>query len=229
MVTMARKQANARTRPARVLIVDDHPIVREGLALLISSQADLEVCGEAEDVITAGQLIDEARPDVAIVDISLKGSSGLELIKRIKAKHPSVQILVSSIHDESVYAERALRAGAMGYVNKQEATRTILVALRRILDGRVYLSERMADRLLCRTVGGGGEPIVGSPIESLSDRELEVFELIGQGLSTTEIAARLHLSSKTVETYRDRIRVKLNLTTGFQLARYALQWVLENA
>jgi DNA-binding NarL/FixJ family response regulator len=133
------------------------------------------------------------------------------------------------MHDESVYAERALRAGAMGYVNKQEATRAILGALRRILDGRVYLSERMADRLLRRTVGRGGEPVVGSPVESLSDRELEVFELIGQDLSTNEIAAKLHLSRKTVETYRDRIRVKLNLSTGFQLARYALRWVLENA
>jgi len=226
---MARKQADARTRPARVLIVDDHPIVREGLALLISSQPDLEVCGAAEDVATAGQLVDELKPDLAIVDLSLKGGSGLELIKRIKANHFSVRILVSSIHNESVYAERVLRAGAMGYVNKQEATRAILGALRRILDGGVYLSERMADRLLCRTVGGGGEPIVSSPVESLSDRELEVFELIGQGLSTNEIAARLHLSRKTVETYRDRIRVKLNLSTGFQLARYALRWVLENA
>ena len=226
---MSRKQADARTGPARVLIVDDHPIVREGLALLISGQPDLEVCGEAEDVATAGQLVDETKPDVAIVDISLKGSSGLELIKRIKAKHPSVRILVSSIHDESVYAERALRAGAMGYVNKREATRTILGALRHILDGRVYLSERMADRLLCRAVGGGGERVEGSPIESLSDRELEVFELIGQGLITNEIAAKLHLSSKTVETYRDRIRLKLNLSTGSQLARHALQWVLENA
>lgn len=226
---MAREQADARTRPARVLIVDDHPIVREGLALLISSQPDLEVCGAAEDVATAGQLVDEMKPDVAIVDISLKGSSGLELIKRIKAKHPSVRILVSSIHDESVYAERVLRAGAMGYVNKQEATRAILVALRRILDGRVYLSERMADRLLCRAVGGGGDRVEVSPIESLSDRELEVFELIGQGLSTNEIAAKLHLSSKTVETYRDRIRLKLDLSTGSQLARHALLWVLENA
>jgi DNA-binding NarL/FixJ family response regulator len=225
---MARKQADARTRPARVLIVDDHPIVREGLALLISSQPDLEVCGSAEDVATAGQLVDELKPDLAIVDLSLKGSSGLELIKRIKAKHLSVRILVSSIHDESVYAERALHAGAMGYVNKQEATRTLLGAIRRILDGRVYLSERMADRLLCRAVGGG-ERVEASPIESLSDRELEVFELIGQGLSTNEIAAKLHLSSKTVETYRDRIRLKLDLSTGSQLARHALLWVLENA
>ena len=208
---MSNKQADARTGPARVLIVDDHPIVREGLALLISGQPDLEVCGEAEDVATAGQLVDETKPDVAIVDISLKGSSGLELIKRIKAKHPSVRILVSSIHDESVYAERALRAGAMGYVNKREATRTILGALRQILDGRVYLSERMADRLLCRAVGGGGERVQGSPVESLSDRELEVFELIGQGLITNEIAARLHLSSKTVEAHVGHIFTKLGL------------------
>ena len=167
---MAREQADARTRPARVLIVDDHPIVREGLALLISSQPDLEVCGAAEDVATAGQLVEEMKPDLAIVDLSLKGGSGLELIKRIKAKHPSVRILVSSIHDESVYAERALRAGAMGYVNKQEATRTILGAIRRILDGRVYLSERMADRLLCRAVGGMPAPEADPPPDYCAER-----------------------------------------------------------
>lgn len=214
---------------ARVLIVDDHPVVREGLALLISTQPDMEVCGEAEDVASACRLADARPPDVAIVDISLPGGGGLELIKRVKALHPAIRMLVSSIHEEGVYAERALRAGALGYVNKREATRTIVDAIRRVRDGHIFLSERMTERLLSRAVAGADQAAVASPVDSLSDRELDVFESIGRGESTRAIAARLHLSGKTVETYRERIRKKLSLQSGAELARRAMEWVIEDA
>jgi DNA-binding NarL/FixJ family response regulator len=226
---MSSKAATAGSGKARVLIVDDHPVVREGLALLISTQPDLEVCGEADDVGSACRLLDEGRPDVVVVDISLPGGGGLELIKRIRAQRPSIRMLVSSIHEEGAYAERALRAGALGYVNKREATRTLLDAIRRVRDGHIYLSQRMTDRLLSRAVARGEPAIAGSPVDSLSDRELDVFESIGRGESTSEIAARLHLSSKTVETYRERIRKKLGLGPGGELTRRAMEWVLGNA
>jgi DNA-binding NarL/FixJ family response regulator len=228
---MSSKAAAAAVGPgkARVLIVDDHPVVREGLALLISAQPDLEVCGEAEDVASACRLLDEARPDVVVVDISLPGGGGLELIKRIRAHRPTIRMLVSSIHEEGAYAERALRAGALGYINKREATRTLLDAIRRVRDGHIYLSEQMTDRLLSRAVAGGEPAVDGSSVDSLSDRELDVFESIGRGESTREIADRLHLSGKTVETYRERIRKKLGLKTGGELARRAMEWVLGNA
>lgn len=213
---------------ARVLIVDDHPVVREGLAMLIATQPDLEVCGEAEDVASACRLADACPPDVAVVDISLPGGGGLELIKRVKAQHPAIRMLVSSIHEEGVYAERALRAGALGYVNKREATRTVVDAIRRVRDGHIYLSERMTERLLNRAVAGDPAS-VASPVDSLSDRELDVFESIGRGESTRAIAARLHLSGKTIETYRERIRKKLGLQTGAELARRAMEWVIEEA
>jgi DNA-binding NarL/FixJ family response regulator len=164
-----------------------------------------------------------------VVDISLAGGSGLDLIKRIKARHPSSRMLVSSIHDEGVYAERALRAGALGYVNKREATRTLIDAIRRVRLGHIYLSERMADRLLSRAVGVSDPAVEGWSVDSLSDRELDVFESIGRGQSTREIAERLHLSGKTVETYRERIRKKLGVETGSELARRATEWVLGNA
>lgn len=214
---------------ATVLIVDDHPVVREGLALLISTQPDLEVSGEAEDVASACRLAEASPPDVIVIDISLPGGGGLELIKRLRAQHPSVRMLVSSIHEESVYAERALRAGALGYVNKREATRTVVDAIRRVRDGHIYLSERMTERLLNRAVVGADRVDAASPVDGLSDRELDVFESIGRGESTREIAARLHLSGKTVETYRERIRKKLSLHSGAELARRAMEWVLEDA
>jgi DNA-binding NarL/FixJ family response regulator len=223
---MARENGGDGRKPAKVLIVDDHPVVREGLTALISAQPGLVVCGGAESPTEAIRLFEETAPDLVIVDISLKGGDGIELIKRIKTRNESARILVSSMHDESLYAERALRAGSMGYIGKQESTSKIIAAIRGVLDGRVYLSERMADRLLHRVVSGREE---GSPIESLTDRELQVFDLIGQGLNTRQIANRLHLSSKTVETYRGRIRAKLNLGPGFELTRFAMQWVLESS
>jgi DNA-binding NarL/FixJ family response regulator len=222
--TMSRSKLKKK---ARVLIVDDHPAVREALALRIGRQPDLEVCGEAADMIEALRRIADARPDVAVVDLALKTGSGIDLIKRIKDRDDSVRILVWSMHSESLYAERALRAGALGYVNKDQATDTIVEAIRRVLENKVYLSEAMTERLLQRTVGGGREEIVHSPLDVLADRELEVFRLIGEGAKTAEIAERLHLSIKTIETYRDRIRQKLKLSDGTKLAHYATQWVLE--
>ena len=216
-----------RGKRDRVLIVDDHPAVREALAVRIGRQPDLEVCGEAADVGEALRLLADTRPDVAVVDITLKSGDGIELIKRIKDRDAHVRILVWSMHGESLYAERALRAGALGYVNKDQATGTIVEAIRRVRDGKVWLSEAMADRVLHRAVGGN-RGAAGSPVDALADRELEVFCLIGRGVKTAEIAERLHLSVKTVETYRDRIRQKLDLSDGTKLAHYATQWVLEN-
>lgn len=213
---------------ARVLIVDDHPAVREALAWRIGRQPDLEVCGEAADMGEALRLIADTRPDVAVIDISLKSGSGIDLIKRIKDRNDEVRILVWSMHSESLYAERALRAGALGYVNKDQATDTIVEAIRRVLAGKIWLSETMAERMLHRAVGVHRPEAMRSPVDALADRELEVFSLIGEGLKTADIAKRLHLSVKTVETYRDRIRHKLALSDGAELARAAAQWVLEH-
>jgi DNA-binding NarL/FixJ family response regulator len=221
------RQKNAKKR-TRVLIVDDHPAVREALALRIGRQSDLEVCGEASDISEALHLITSAEPDVAVVDISLKTGNGIDLIKRIRDRNAHIRILVWSMHAESLYAERALRAGALGYINKDQATDRIVDAIRRVEAGRVYLSETMAERMLQRAVGATPEKIPRSPIDVLADRELEVFRLIGEGVKTGDIAKRLHLSVKTVETYRDRIRQKLNQSDGVKLAHYATQWVLEN-
>src|SRR5271165_3986765 len=199
---------NNGKKQAKVLIVDDHPAVREALAMRISRQCDLQVCGEAADLIEALRLVADTQPDVAVVDISLKTGCGIDLIKRIKARNDTIRMLVWSTHSESLYAERALRAGALGYVNKDQATDKIVEGIRRVLDGKVYLSDAMAEKMLHRTIGGGREELTRSPIDALADRELEVFRLIGQGLKTAEVAQRLHLSIKTVETYRDRIRQK---------------------
>ena len=219
-------------RPARnepgVLIVDDHPAVREALAMRIGRQPDLEVCGEAADMSEALRLVADTQPDVAVVDISLKTGCGIDLIKRIKDRNDAVRMLVWSTHSESLYAERALRAGALGYINKDQATDKIVEAIRRVLEGKVYLSDAMAETMLHRAVGGERKEVTRSPLDALANRELEVFRLIGQGVKTAEIAERLHLSVKTIETYRDRIREKLDLSDGTELAHYATQWMLEN-
>ncbi len=219
---------NPTKKRARILIVDDHPAVREALASRIGRQPDLEVCGEAADMSEALGLVADTQPDLAVVDISLKTGNGIDLIKRIKDRNDSVRMLVWSMHSESLYAERALRAGALGYINKDQATDKIVEAIRRVLEGKVYLSDAMAEKMLHRAVGGGREEVTRSPLAALANRELEVFRLIGQGVKTAEIAERLHLSVKTVETYRDRIRLKLDLSDGTELAHYATQWVLEN-
>jgi DNA-binding NarL/FixJ family response regulator len=222
---MSRKKTKKR---ARVLVVDDHPAVREALAIRIGRQRDLEVYGEAADMSEALHLIADHPPDVAVVDISLKTGNGIDLIKRIKDRNDKVRILVWSMHSESLYAERALRAGALGYITKDQDTDRIVEAIRRVLEGKVWLSEAMTERMLHRAVGGARQEATRSPLDVLADRELEVFRLIGEGVKTTDIAERLHLSVKTIETYRDRIRQKLDLSNGTELAHYATQWVLEN-
>jgi len=210
----------------RVLIVDDHPIVRRGLADLIAREPDLEVCGEASDAAEALSQLETARPAVAVIDISLRSGHGLELIAQIKAKDERVKMLVSSMHDELLFAERSLRAGATGYIPKQEPTEKLVDAIREVVHGGVYLTPRMSNRLLHHVVGG--KPLDENPITGLSNRELEVFEMIGQGLTTQQIAQRLHLSAKTVETHREKIKGKLNLKNSSELSRRAVQWSLEN-
>ena len=207
-----------------ILIVDDHPIVRQGLAELINHEEDLAVCGQAEDAHQAMKAVKELKPDMAIVDISLKETSGMELIKDIKAQYPNLPILALSMHDESLYAERALRAGARGYIMKAEATEKVILAVRKILSGQIYISEKMASKMMQKLVGGSTE-ISTSPVERLSDRELEVFQLIGKGFGTRQISERLYLSIKTIETYRAHIKEKLNLSDAAELLQYAIQWV----
>ena len=220
------KQQRAGTRKAKVFLVDDHPIMREGLAELVNGQEDLTVCGEAEDVQDALKGIAESGPDLAIVDISLKTGSGIELVKDIRRRGLKPALLVLSMHDETVFAERVLRAGAQGYVMKAEPSGTVIAAMREVLNGDVYLSERMKGRLLKTIVGGGPEPGESS-IDSLTDRELEVFQLIGEGLGTRQIAERLHLGVKTIESYRSHIKAKLNLRDGNELVHHAIRWAKE--
>lgn len=207
---------------SKIFIVDDHPIVRQGLALLINREPDLTVVGDAEETCTALLRIDEKKPNLVVVDISLNGPDGLDLLKEIRIHQPNLPVLILSMLDESVYAERALRAGANGYIMKQEATERVLVAIRRILAGEIYVSDRMANRMLHKYVSGGG-PETESPIAELSDRELEVFRLIGEGRATRQIAEELHISVKTVESYRSHIKDKLSLKTGRELVQRAMQ------
>jgi DNA-binding NarL/FixJ family response regulator len=214
----------AKKNATRVVIVDDHPLLRKGVGQLIDNEKDLMVVGEAEDAAKALTVIETSHPDVALIDISLGGASGIELLKNLKARFPKLQVLVLSMHDESVYAHRALRAGASGYIMKQEATEKVLTALRKVLRGEVYLSERLGTRML-NTLVGGRSTGAASPIEALSDRELEVFSLIGQGHGTRPIAEKLHLSVKTIESHRAHIKEKLNLQTATELVHHAIQWV----
>jgi DNA-binding NarL/FixJ family response regulator len=211
-------------RKASVFLVDDHPLVWEHLTALIQHEADLQVCGEAADAPTALSLISRQVPDLVILDISLKRSNGLELIKSLKEMWPKLPVLVLSMHDEMLYAERSLRAGALGYITKEEATVNVLSAIRKVLRGQVYLSDRMAGRMMKRMVGGVAKE-GGSPLEVLTDRELEVFQMLGRGLGTRQIAEELRLGIKTVESYRARIKEKLQLEDGNQLLQHAIQWV----
>lgn len=208
----------------RILIVDDHPIMRQGLAQLIAQEPGLAVCGEAEDAHGALQAIGRLHPDVAIVDIALKEGNGLELIKDIKIRYPELAVLVLSMYDESIYAERCLRAGARGYVTKAEASSRVIEALREVLRGGVYVTQQMASKMLRKLVGG--DPNLDSfPMDRLSDREFQVFELIGQGLQGREIAKKLTLSVKTVDAHRENIKKKLDLASATELLIYAVQWV----
>jgi DNA-binding NarL/FixJ family response regulator len=207
-----------------VFVIDDHPIVREGLTQLINREPDLTVCGTAEDIYEALKAMQTLKPDIALADISLKGADGIELIKNLKIRMPALPVLVLSIHDESIYAPRALRAGARGFIMKQEATENVLLALRRVLSGEIYLSKRMANKMLQQFVGASGTAQKFS-IDRLSDRELEVFRLIGQGHGTRRIAEELRLSVKTVESYREHIKEKMTLSDASELVQHAIQWL----
>ncbi len=216
---------SSRSHRARVLIVDDHPVAREGLSLHIERHPDLEMCGEAADIATALTLAETARPDLAVVDLSLKRGNGLDLIKRLKERQPTLAMLVWSMHDDPLYAERALAAGAMGYVHKGHATREIVDAIRSVLAGQIFISSGLSRQVLARMAGRKPQSDRRGAIESLSDRELEAFGLMGQGLTTPQIAARMCLSSKTVETYRVRIKEKLGIESFPEVIQRAVQWV----
>jgi len=213
----------AEAQRRRIALIDDHPVVREGLARLIEQFADLSVCGEAEDVEDALLLLDRVRPDLAIVDISLKRSDGLDLVKQARTRWPAMPVLVLSMHSEEVYAERALRAGALGYVMKQEATDHLLTAIRQVLAGVVYVSTAVGARLLEQAVRGRPEKDRGR-IDRLSDRELGVLRLIARGLNTREIAVQLDTTPRAIESHRDRIRRKLDLQNTTQVIQYAMRW-----
>jgi len=215
----------AATTRHRVLVVDDHPIVRQGLALLIDREPDLMVCGQAEEARSAADAIASLHPDLVILDISLGGQDGLDLLKQIRLRDTALPILVLSMHDESIYAERVLRAGANGYIMKQEATGLVLTAIRRILGGEVYVPDRVASRMLRQYARGSTAPS-RTPLACLSDRELEVFRLIGGGNSTRQIAESLHLSVKTVESYQAHIKEKLVLRNARELQHHAIEWTI---
>jgi len=213
-----------------LVLIDDHPLMRKGLARTIEHEVELNVVGQMSSAEEALEKIEDLAPALAIVDISLPGMSGMELIKHLQSRTPDIKLLVVSRHDETLYAERCIRAGAKGYVMKQEAGDVIVQAIRKVLNDRIFVSEEINERLLQSMAEGGRERIMQSPLEVLSDRELEVFELTGKGSSTREIAERLHLSVKTVESYRARIKDKLNLSSGNELMKHAVQWVeSENA
>jgi DNA-binding NarL/FixJ family response regulator len=223
--TMAQAKTNPpKDNRTRILLVDDHAVVRYGIAQLINRQSDMVVCGEEEDAANAMSAIDKLKPDLVIADISLKDSSGLELMRNIKAQFSKLPVLVVSAHDESIYAEVAFRAGALGYLMKQEALDKIIAAIRRVLSGNIYVSDSLGAKMLQQQIRGKTD-IQESPVKNLSDRELEVFQLIGQWKKTSEIAQELHLSVKTIEYYREQIKHKLNLKNSAELTQHATAWV----
>lgn len=215
----------AKPQTKRVFLVDDHPMVRERLALLIDQQPDLQVCGEAGNAADAIRSFEQALPDIAIIDLSLKSSSGLELIKDIKAREWDFPILVLSMHDESLYAERVLRTGAFGFISKEKSSHDVLEAIRKVIDRQIYVSGEINEAILRKMLGKAGAQV--SPVEKLADRELEVFQMIGRGLGTRNISESLGLSIKTVESYRARIKEKLQLDDGVQLLQHATLWMQE--
>jgi DNA-binding NarL/FixJ family response regulator len=216
--------AKTKAAPKRILIVDDHPMMRTGLAQLIDNEGDLKVCAEADNAGQAIDIVAKQKFDLALLDISLPDKNGLELIKDIRALCPGLPILVVSMHDEMIYAERVLRAGGRGYIMKQEGGVKFLAAIRQVLSGQIYVSQHMSARIL-EVFSGRQTDNFGSPVRKLSDREFEVFQLIGQGVGTREIAEKLHLSVKTVEVHRANIKEKLALKTATELVRYAVRWV----
>jgi len=220
---MNSNTSGTTARKHGVFIVDDHPLVREGLTNLINRQSDLVVCGEAKDSAEALDGMTKERPDVAIIDISLTNESGLELIKQLVKQFPQVALIVLSMHDEALYAERALRAGARGYVMKHETSKNVLTSIRRVIGGDTYVSERIVNRMALRLTSAR-RPVASSPVERLSDRELEIFQLLGQGRTPSEIARDLNLSLKTVQAYCARAKEKFGVTSLTQLLRAAIRW-----
>ena len=220
-MTQKKKAASAKTK---ILLVDDHPMMREGLGQIIANQPDLMVCGEAENAFQALELLGKLKPDLIVADITLPDKSGLELIKDIQALHPRLPVIVISMHDEALYAERVLRAGGRGYVMKHEGGKKIMQAIREVLSGKISVSEKMSAKIL-EIFSGHRAEAASSPVETLTDREFEVFRHIGEGLSTKEIAAKMCVSTKTVEVHRMNIKAKLNLKTMSELIRYAVRWV----
>ena len=223
---MDRATTQSDVRIWRLLLVDDHPLVRFGLSRLIDDEPDLEICGETGMISEALELARMMLPDLAIIDLSLADGNGLDLVKRLRAHYEDIRILVCSMHDESLFAQRSITAGARGYINKQEATTHIIDAIRHVLGDKVWLSRQMTERLLQGMVDGETELKVAS-IDNLSDRELEVFGLIGRGKGPSQIAEYLHLSVKTIETHREKIKKKLNLKSGSELSRWAIQWTMD--
>jgi DNA-binding NarL/FixJ family response regulator len=222
--------STSSAKKTKVLLVDDHPVLRRGVAEIINGEYDLEVCGEASTLADAYSAVGKLKPDLMIIDISLDGNNGIELMKELSNRWPTLPLLAYSMHDEQIYAERALRAGAKGYVMKQHPPETLIEAIRQILKGKIFLSEQMSDRLLGKLVGAGVSATPSqSPIEKLSDRELEVLQLIGKGMTTSQIADKLCLSVKTIETYREHLKQKLNLQSGPELTRYAIEWSLNQS
>lgn len=216
------------TAMSTVLVVDDHPIIRRGFAMMLRAEEDFKVVGEAADLTEAFQLFQQHKPDLVMVDLMLRQGNGLELTKELIAVNPQVKILICSVNDESLYAEQALRAGAKGYVCKHSEPKVIIAAMRRVLKGQHYLSENMVNRMLSRAVGRNGYNLKVSPMDSLTNRELEVFEEIGHGLTTRQIAQKLELSPKTIETYRENLKMKLHLRNATELTQHAVKWMLES-
>jgi DNA-binding NarL/FixJ family response regulator len=232
MMLCARKQTDTKSGSTKstVLIVDDHPIVRNGLALLINQENDLATCGEASTAADAIESALSLQPDIALVDISLDGTNGIELTKALQASVPDTRVLILSMHDEGLYAERALKAGARGYVMKQETPETVLKAIREVCNGGIYLSDKVKSRIVLQMVEGTSDVgTLKSGIERLSDRELEVFQMLGSGFRPREIAASLGLSIKTVETHRDHIKQKMGLQSAMDVLHHAIRWVEKGA
>jgi DNA-binding NarL/FixJ family response regulator len=222
-MALKKKQDKTNEKKTQVLIVDDHPVIRDGLVTIINHERDLNVCGQAEDAYIALKAVAELKPDVVVTDISLKSSDGIELTKNIKARHPALPVIILSVHDESLYAERALLAGAKAYLMKDEVSENIIKAIRTVLNGEIYVSDTISKKFLHK-IAGDKAGTAKTPIESLSDREFEIFRLIGEGLKASQMAKQLHLSIKTIETYRSRIKEKLNLPNASELLQYSIRW-----
>lgn len=221
----AKSIDKGRIAVCRIVIVDDHPLVREGLKLRISMEPDLEVCGEADCEVEAVHLIQNTLPDLAVVDLSLKSGHGIEVIKQVKSRFPGVHLLVLTGHEESLFAQRALKAGASGYLHKQDSSENLIKAIRTVLSGERYLSQDLSQQLIKQALGD--KQGAGNPLECLSDRELQIFQLIGQGLTSGTIAERLFISTHTIDTHRENIKRKLQVKNGAELTRRAVQWMIE--